>query len=602
MSKKIFNYLFFAVLLTNLSFSSCSDSDKVEKVEPKITLSPESKNIEFTTLSVENQTISFYSTVSWKIEDIDATWLELSPTSGEAGDNTVTIKLLDNTSIIELEAKATIVAGTVQEDVHIAFTPIDLDIPTESITIYQKKENMLVDKTIELSITVLPEITTDSVIWESSNDLIATVDEHGVVTAHSIGPAKITASSGEVSDVCEIKVIEKYATGGDGRTYTFEDLSKIPSSDVTFEDGAYIVNTNFELAQEDILKVQNNDLIKLKDKITITIQGKADFSPADTATITRYDETAVPKSLHFTGPLSHGSFKNVTFIDVPIRLFGEIPSDFENCSFKDIKSKNSAITIANPVLTSITNCSFIDNGYPAISNDMKEGSPLYFANNYLYKNSSTARNRPQINIGVGADNGDVKLIGNTIIGPGEITTCGGIAVSNLYGKKGANKVIIEKNKVSDCRYGITTVGMMDAEIIENTLLNNKYDANAMSGGSGISLSSQADGQKVKLTGNTITGHLWGITIIGNIANESGPDVNLGNLATGEDFNPGLNVFKDNENGGQLYDLFNNSVKDVYAQGNTWNVAVQDETSIEGVITHQNDDPTLGLVIFMPAGE
>ena len=60
--------------------------------------------------------------------------------------------------------------------------------------------------------------------------------------------------------------------------------------------------------------------------------------------------------------------------------------------------------------------------------------------------------------------------------------------------------------------------------------------------------------------------------------------------------------KNNGNGGQLYDLYNNGTSTVYAQGNVWNVAVQDSASIEQVVTHFADNPNLGLVIFMPAGE
>jgi len=48
----------------------------------------------------------------------------------------------------------------------------------------------------------------------------------------------------------------------------------------------------------------------------------------------------------------------------------------------------------------------------------------------------------------------------------------------------------------------------------------------------------------------------------------------------------------------LYDLYNNSPNTIYAQGNTWNVTIQDSISIEEVIYHKNDDPTLGEVIYM----
>jgi hypothetical protein len=83
---------------------------------------------------------------------------------------------------------------------------------------------------------------------------------------------------------------------------------------------------------------------------------------------------------------------------------------------------------------------------------------------------------------------------------------------------------------------------------------------------------------------------------------SGPNLNLGNLEDEDNYNPGGNVFINNGNNGVLYDLYNNSANTVYAQGNTWNVEVQDQESIEGVIFHKNDNSALGEVIFMPAAE
>ena len=67
-----------------------------------------------------------------------------------------------------------------------------------------------------------------------------------------------------------------------------------------------------------------------------------------------------------------------------------------------------------------------------------------------------------------------------------------------------------------------------------------------------------------------------------------------------DYNPGNNTFVNNGNGGVLYDLYNNSTNTVYAQGNTWNVSEQTEEEIEKVVFHQNDNASLGQVIFMPA--
>ena len=179
---------------------------------------------------------------------------------------------------------------------------------------------------------------------------------------------------------------------------------------------------------------------------------------------------------------------------------------------------------------------------------------------------------------------------------------GGIAVANMMGISGTNKVLIEGNDVRGCRYGITTNGTMDVRIIDNILVDNKYESNAMNGGSGVSIYNSNGGQKVYMSGNHIEGHLWGITNIGNVSDGTGPELNLGNLTEGDDYNPGGNVFINNGNGGVLYDLYNNSPLTVYAQGNTWNVEVQDEESIEKVIFHKKDNASLGEVIFMPPAE
>ena len=118
----------------------------------------------------------------------------------------------------------------------------------------------------------------------------------------------------------------------------------------------------------------------------------------------------------------------------------------------------------------------------------------------------------------------------------------------------------------------------------------------MNGGSGISIYDSANKQTCYVEGNYIEGNLWGVTVIGC------GNVNMGKTEdkTAADYNPGRNVFKNNGNSDVPYDLYNNSAYTVYAQGNIWSVATQDEASIETVIFHQKDNSSLGEVIFMPA--
>lgn len=62
-----------------------------------------------------------------------------------------------------------------------------------------------VGDTEELMVTVVPSNTTDKLKWSSSDVSIATVKD-GIVTAVSVGSAKITATAGSKSDVCTVVV------------------------------------------------------------------------------------------------------------------------------------------------------------------------------------------------------------------------------------------------------------------------------------------------------------------------------------------------------------------------------------------------------------
>ena len=69
-------------------------------------------------------------------------------------------------------------------------------------------------QTVRLFVTILPEeaaYSTD-IIWESSDESVATVNEEGEVYATGLGNATITAKTpdGKISATCEVTV--KYST------------------------------------------------------------------------------------------------------------------------------------------------------------------------------------------------------------------------------------------------------------------------------------------------------------------------------------------------------------------------------------------------------
>jgi hypothetical protein len=395
----------------------------------------------------------------------------------------------------------------------------------------------------------------------------------------------------------------QFVSEGNKILYTFESLSDIADSGVTKNGDVYEVTNDITISPTDLLRIDNNITVKLGDGVLISIEGQGAFAPTDTATFTRLNDEAAPKGIDFKGDMGNTIITNITFEYGGLRLLKAGDVIIRNSTFKNINKKlNSgcAVSLGNNTRNDIRNCYFISNEGSAIQSAANFNASLTFKDNYLYDNNTGNTNAPQINVSC---INDVKIIiaHNTIIGA-ERNMVGGIGVSNFMGAVLPNQLIeIDNNFITKCRYGFTTTGPVRVAIRNNDLIDNKYEANPMNGGSGISLYDPYQLQTAVITGNLITDNFWGITVIGC------KDVNIGNLDKGPNYNPGLNTFKDNGfaagwNGFTLFDVCNNGASTVYAQGNTWNVAVQDSVSIEGVVYHKNDDPALGEVIFMPPAQ
>ncbi len=394
---------------------------------------------------------------------------------------------------------------------------------------------------------------------------------------------------------------DDFVSDGTGNVYTFNALSQIEATGVTLQDdGSYLVSKAFTISEGDVLQLQNNDLIKMANGVQITVNGDADFAPADTAVVTRDAEGSNPKGFWMLGENGNANLKNVTFEYVGV-VFGGLNSSLhvDNCTFTLHNSKSSssgAISFnASCDNNVIENCYFIENTVNAIGNGSTNPVGIIIRNNIFWHNTTSNRNKPQINLSVGGDY-DVLIADNQVIG-GQFTLSGGIGLSNMMGLAHSGTNIIENNYIADNRYGITTIGSVDAIIRNNKMVDNCYETNPNNGGSCISIYDSSSSANVYIEGNWMEGGLWGITVP-----TGAPNINLGKVEDpeAEDYNPGNNTFVNNGNGGVLYDLYNNGTATIWAQGNTWNVEEQTEENIEEVIYHQVDNPDLGLVIFMPA--
>jgi len=394
---------------------------------------------------------------------------------------------------------------------------------------------------------------------------------------------------------------DSFVSDGSGKAYTFQDLSQISGAGVELaEDGSYTVTQDFTISALDTLRLLSGDVVKLGNGVSISVDGFGDFAPADTALVTRDAEDSNPKGFRFFGDDGGADMRNVRFEYVGITFGcanGHLHAD--NCTFTLHNGKSSssgAIAFsASCDGNVIENCNFIENTLNAIGCGATNPVGIIIRNNLFYHNTTANRNKPQINMTCAGDY-NMDIIGNTIIG-GQFNLSGGIGVSNMMGLSFSGTLTIEDNEVCDNRYGIATIGSMNAIIRYNRLVDNHYESNPNNGGSCISIYDSAGKGNIYIEGNLLQGGLWGITIIGS------PTINAGKTQdpTAADYNPGNNTFVDNGNNDVLYDFYNNGTSTIYAQGNTWNVAVQDSVSIEDVVFHKADNEALGLVIFMPAG-
>ena len=402
-----------------------------------------------------------------------------------------------------------------------------------------------------------------------------------------------------------------YTTPGTGVKWTFADLvtnsEGVVTANPTNTTSVYYINDTLTIASGDEISVESDIIVYISEGINVTFES-ANFTvnaPNQAVFTTASQDLTYYYGVFAFRDDSKVNLKNAKFTygkGIMVSLTtGSFTADY--CEFSDnyySSSTSGAISLTKGSAT-VTNSRFLRNTRAAIASGANMGSTFYFANNYLEGNTTSNSNRPQINLGPCAEGDTTKIIGNTIIGNRSLTYVGGISTSSLLSVPCA--FIIKDNIIQDNRYGITLTGSnIYGEIINNVIKDNDSQNNPSLGGSGINITSSAGSISAKITGNTISGNLWGITSVGNTSNYSaGPNLNLGNLNVAEtdiNYNPGLNVFSDNGNGGVLYDFYNNSPIDVMAQGNIWGVNTQDSTSIEAVVVHKVDDSRYGFVTFM----
>lgn len=383
----------------------------------------------------------------------------------------------------------------------------------------------------------------------------------------------------------------QFVTPGNGETYTLSSLSTIAPNTIIQNGNEYTMLEDIQISLNDAILINESDVIlKINEGKQLSVYGRYETT-ASNVTITSGDATKIFRGILF-GDEAEVELKN-TIIEYGggIRVSTSKTFLMENCTVRYFK--NGLLTSSTIMFSRgtpiVRNSQFIENDYPAFSSGANQEVSATFENNYLYKNSKTNANRPQINMGPSGPSGITTVSNNTIIGDLAFTNVGGISVSTLLGI--ANNVIISGNTIKDNRYGITIAGNNSSGKITNNIIENNIAGNApMTGSSGISLSGNTNHiMNISIRENIIRKNLWGITLIGNARADLGTETE-----------PGKNIFRENGNNGSTYALYNNTPNAISAQYNCW---IENENAtpemVEDVIFHQSDDTSKGLVTYTP---
>ncbi len=393
-----------------------------------------------------------------------------------------------------------------------------------------------------------------------------------------------------------------YTTPGDGTTYTLTQLAAIEDSGISMEtETTFLMSGDVTINEKDKFAIGAGEYLLMSDGVTLTIDGEALLNPASTATIMPNITEARPKAIKLGGK---ATLENLKVSGAGISYTGSDPLIVQNCDFFDINSENSVygvIMLAGKSKGSrISNCTFTDCEPGAINMPANLGVGIIIENNEITNVSTLNAMRPYINVVCNAE--DPVIIRHNILNGAKLTAPGGIGVSNMLNLPGENKVIVEYNTVTNCSWGLNFVGGMDVRIIGNTVKDNCWDTD-VNGGIGATLYSIASyPMTVYAQENIFEGNKWGPCTVGATIANFGKTED----PTAEDYNPGLNVFRNNKHldadGKEVcVDFCNNSKVTQYAQGNFWNDANTAE-EVAATIQDENFSASYGPVIYTPFGD
>ena len=163
---------------------------------------------------------------------------------------------------------------------------VTVTVPVESVSLDRTNITLEEEQSTTLVATVKPDDATDkSLLWSSSSDSIAKVDQDGKVTAVKEGSATITAKAGDKEATCKVtvqkKVIAVESVTLDRTSATLEEGQSITLVATVKPDNASDKTVTWSSSDDVIASVDQNGKVTAIKVGSVTITAKAGEKQAD---------------------------------------------------------------------------------------------------------------------------------------------------------------------------------------------------------------------------------------------------------------------------------------------------------------------------------
>ncbi len=390
-----------------------------------------------------------------------------------------------------------------------------------------------------------------------------------------------------------------YITPNTGVNWTLDSLLVYSGGTLTGAYPNYILADTLTVSQNDRLTIRAGSIISVAQGTGkgFTIFGvlRAIGTPGDTIVVNgvvatpgshrgfRFEDSAVDSACVL-------SYCRIQDAVEAVHCLNTSPT-ITNSFFTNNSSNGVRCFAASPI---IRFCTFVENRRNAITANL--GSSPRIENNIFARNNSE-NTSPRNQISIGPQGVNNPIIRNNEVYNMNYFRTGAISLVNVE-SAGSCAALVEGNYLHDNSFGILSQGVnMTPMIRYNRIENSRINPDPFVAGSGISIQVGGPTNAPIITGNIIKDNYWGITLVSGSGLTNSPRANIGNLSNADTSDNGWNVFENNNNGGTIYQLYNNGTQDITAQNNYW--GSNDSITVESWITHRPDSAVFGLVNYRP---